>query len=193
MTWFFDPLPRRAFTTVLIDPPWRFSAGTKSRPQHYDRMTFADIMAMPVRDLLLPEGGRVMLWITAPLLDRIPDISKAWRLRYSSALPWIKTWGSEDALFLYSNSLARGTGFEVMGNAEYLAILKAGKPHSIKGNPFPGVIVAPRRQHSRKPPHIHEQVEAKIPGPWCEIFARETRAGWAAWGNQVGKLDEVAA
>ncbi len=144
MTWAFDPLPRRHFSACVIDPPWRFSAGTKSRPQHYPRMTLADIAALPVRELLLPEGGRVFLWITAPLLDKVDMLARSWRLRYCTTLPWLKLWPSESGLFIYANSLARGTGYEVQGNAEYVVILKAGKPQSIKGKPFPGIIATPR-------------------------------------------------
>jgi N6-adenosine-specific RNA methylase IME4 len=156
-------------------------------------MTLDEIKALPVRKLLKKDGGRVFLWITAPLLDRVSEIAKAWRLRYSTALPWMKLWPSEDGMFIFHNSFARGTGFEVSGNAEYVVILKAGKPQSIKGRPFPGSIVAPRREHSRKPENLHDEIEKRIDGPFCEVFARETRPGWSAWGNQTSKFDEVAA
>lgn len=188
MSGAFDPLPRGHFSTVVIDPPWRFSGGTASRPQHYARMTLAEVKALPVRSLLLKDGGRVFLWITAPLIHRVPEIARAWRLRYSSMIPWIKLWNGEDGMFVYTDSIARGTGFEVMGNAEYCVILKAGKPASIKGRPFSGVWVEPRREHSRKPVNLHAEIEARIPGPWCEIFAREQRPGWSAWGNETTKF-----
>lgn len=189
MTWFFAPLPSRHYRVVIIDPPWRWAGGTKGRPQHYPRMTFAEVAALPVRDLLHPDGGRVLLWITAPLANRIGDLHRAWRLRYSSMLPWIKLWPGEDGMFIYPGSIARGTGLEVVGNAEYLAILKAGRPQSIKGRPFPGVLHSARREHSRKPADIHSEVEARLAGPYCEIFAREPRAGWDVWGNQTSHFD----
>lgn len=193
MTWPFGDLRPHHYRAVIIDPPWRWKAGTKSRPQHYGRMSLADIKALPVRDLLHPEGGRVFMWITAPLLHRIGEIGSAWRLRYSSAIPWIKTWSSEDALFVYPTSIARGTGLEVMGNAEYAVILKAGRPHSIKGRPFSGVLIQPRREHSRKPPHLAEEIEARIPGPYAEVFARQGRPGWDAFGNEASKFDRLPA
>ena len=185
----FADLPQHHFRAVVIDPPWRFSGGTASRPQHYGRMTLADIKALPLRDLLHPEGGRVFLWITAPLLHRIPELARAWRLRYSSAIPWIKLWPKEEGLFVYASSVARGTGFEVIGNAEYVVILKGGRPHSIKGRPFSGVWIEPRREHSRKPPNLHDEIEARIPGPYLEVFARESRLGWHSFGNEARKFD----
>lgn len=193
MTWAFDPLPRRSFTVAVIDPPWRFSAGVKSRPQHYPRMSLPEIAALPLRDLLTDEGGRVFLWITAPLLDKVPMLARAWRMRYCTALPWVKLWPSEDGMFIYAASLARGTGYEVQGNAEYVVILKAGRPQSIKGNPFPGILVSPRREHSRKPPSLAAEIESRIAGPYVEVFARQSRPGWSSWGNESQKFDGVAA
>lgn len=184
----FAPLPRRSFSAVIIDPPWRYSMGTKSRPQHYPRMSLKEIAAMPVGDLLKPEGGRVFLWITAPLGNQVDMLARAWKCRYCTMLPWVKLWPSESGMFIYSNSLARGTGYEVQGNVEYIAILKRGKPQSIKGHPFMGAIVAPRREHSRKPVDLHAAIEERIEGPYAEVFARSQRPGWSSWGNDTNKF-----
>lgn len=186
-----DGVRRGHYRAAVIDPPWRFSAGTKSRPQHYPRMSLDEIKAMPVRSVLAKDGGRVFLWITAPLLHRIPEIAKAWGLRYSTALPWIKLWPGEGGLVVCSSSFARGTGFEVQGNAEYVAILKAGRPESIKGRPFPGLLMAPRRAHSRKPPDLQDEIERRLSGPFLEVFARASRPGWDAAGNETRKFDPL--
>lgn len=190
---FFASLPQRHYRVVLIDPPTKFSAGTKGRPQHYPRMTWPQLLDLPVRDLLHPEGARVFVWLTAPHMRRVDEICRAYRLRYSSCVPWIKLWPSGEPLFFHRPSIARGTGFEVVGNAEYVVILKAGRPHSIKGNPFSGVWIEPRREHSRKPPNLHEEIEARIPGPYLEVFARASRPGWDTFGNQATKFDPTPA
>lgn len=189
----FEGLPRAHFRNVVIDPPWKFSAGTKSRPQHYRRMTFEEVCALPVRDLLHPDGARVFLWITAPLLNRVNDLRKAWGLRYSSAFPWLKLWPGEDGMFIYPGSMARGTGFEVQGNCEYIVILKYRQPQSIQRKPFPGAYITPRRDHSRKPVDLLADIEQRFDGPYAEIFSRETRPGWTVWGNETGKFDGKAA
>lgn len=90
--WPFAPLAAGSFQAVIIDPPWRWAAGVKSRPQHYPRMTLDEIKALPVRKLLLPEGGRVFLWITAPLIHRVPEISRQSREGWSS-------WGNQATKF----------------------------------------------------------------------------------------------
>lgn len=190
--FFFDPLQRRHYRVVLIDPPWKWSGGKKGRPQHYDRMTLDEIKAMPVRELLHPDGGRVIMWITGPLVERIGEIRRAWRLRYSTMITWVKLWPSDaDALMFFRDSLARGTGLEAVGNPEYVVILKAGKPQSIKGRPFPNPIFAGRRLHSQKPPDLHCEIEDRLDGPRCEIFARQRRAGWESWGREVDRFPPI--
>src|SRR5262249_62356600 len=53
----------------------------------------------------------------------------------------------------------------------------------------------PRREHSRKPDQAYELIEAMYPElPKIELFAREARSGWDAWGNEIDKYveDDVA-
>jgi N6-adenosine-specific RNA methylase IME4 len=47
------------------------------------------------------------------------------------------------------------------------------------------VVLAPRREHSRKPEEIYPAVESLVAGPYLELFARQHRAGWDCWGNQT--------
>jgi N6-adenosine-specific RNA methylase IME4 len=47
------------------------------------------------------------------------------------------------------------------------------------------VIEAPRRKHSQKPDEVYEQIERMFEGPYIELFARQRRDGWEAWGNEV--------
>jgi N6-adenosine-specific RNA methylase IME4 len=46
-----------------------------------------------------------------------------------------------------------------------------------------------KREHSRKPDEQYAIIEACSPGPYLELFARGSRAGWTSWGNQA---DEYA-
>lgn len=188
-----DHLPKRHYRVIMADPPTKFSAGTKSRPQHYPRMPWEEILAMKVKELAHPEGCRLMLWLTAPLMHRAPELLRAWGFRYSSVRVWCKVWPREDGMFVYADSLARGTGFEVQGNAEFLIIGKRGRPQSIKGSPWSSVMVYPRRQHSRKPDEIRDEIAAKLDGPRLELFARSTAPGWDVAGNEVTKFDEAGA
>lgn len=187
-----QPLPRRHYRNVVIDPPWKFSAGTKSRPQHYQRMTFDEVCRMPIKEILHPSGARVFCWITAPLLDRSGDLRKAWGLKYSTSLPWLKLWPNAGELFFDRASFAKGLGFEVEGNAEHILILKYRTPENNRRVRMPGFYITPRREHSRKPIDLHEDIERRFSGPYCEVFGREPRDRWDTWGNETTKFSEPA-
>jgi N6-adenosine-specific RNA methylase IME4 len=55
------------------------------------------------------------------------------------------------------------------------------------------LITAPRREHSRKPDETYSRIEALVDGPYLELFARNRRPGWTAWGNETEKFGEVVA
>ncbi|MFH1557720.1 MAG: MT-A70 family methyltransferase, partial [Pseudomonadota bacterium] len=183
----------RNYRLFAADPPWEFKAGKKSRPQHYGRMSVADICALPVRDLVHPDGARLLLWTTFPMLQQSFEVMRAWGFRYSTGRVWAKLWPSEDGMFLYPDSFAQGTGYEVIGNCEILLIGKRGRPQPIIGKKPASLFFARRREHSRKPDCFMDEVTRLFEGPRLEMFARERRPGWDAFGNQTEKFTEVAA
>ncbi|MFG1410308.1 MT-A70 family methyltransferase [Xanthobacter sp. VTT E-85241] len=192
MSMSLTALAPRTYRVIAADPPWDFRAGKKGRPQHYARMSVADICAMPVRDLVHPDGGRLLLWTTFPMLPRAFQVMSAWGFRHSTGRVWAKLWPTEDEMFIYPDSLARGTGYEVIGNCEILMIGKRGRPQPIKGKKPASLFFARRREHSRKPDCFMDEVTRLFDGPRLEMFARERRAGWDAFGNQVEKFAEAA-
>jgi N6-adenosine-specific RNA methylase IME4 len=54
------------------------------------------------------------------------------------------------------------------------------------------LIIAPRREHSRKPVEVRARIERYSEGPYLEMFAREPAAGWTAWGNDTDKFARSA-
>lgn len=50
------------------------------------------------------------------------------------------------------------------------------------------LIVAPVREHSRKPDQIYSDIEELWDGPYCDLFGRQQRAGWTVWGNQSSRF-----
>ena len=192
MTWPLAPLQRAKYRTIVVDPPWKFSAGTKGRPQHYPRMTDAEIGALPIRDLAHPDGANIFLWVTSPKAFHIPAIVQAWRLRYSGrAFVWIKTHAvmarGGEPLFLHRDSLHTGTGFTTRKNAEDCLLLKIGKPPRLSKKTHE-IIVSPVREHSRKPDEFYRRVEGFSAGPYADIFARQPREGWDVFGNEANKF-----
>ena len=66
----------------------------------------------------------------------------------------------------------------------------SGKPPR-KAKDVRRLLVECRREHSRKPDEIRER-ERLVQGPYLELFAREMKAGWDCWGDQVGLFDRGA-
>lgn len=193
----FAGLKRNGYRVIYADPPWRFSAGKAKNPSnHYPTMPLRDIAAMPVRDLAHPEGCRLLMWATPPIL-LLPfgprEVFTAWGFKYSTVRVWQKLRGSEKGWFVYHNSQHRGPGFETTGDAEFLIIAKRGRPQSLKRVAKPrGLFSYPVREHSRKPDEVRAELASLFDGPRVELFTRQRFPGWEAFGNQVDKFAEAA-
>ena len=49
-----------------------------------------------------------------------------------------------------------------------------------------GAIIAPRTGHSAKPEEQYILAERMVPGgPRLELFARQLRQEWSAWGDEI--------
>lgn len=190
------------FSTIVADPPWEVKAGPSGAPytldengvQRWDRisrptrllayptMSVAEIAALRVP---AADDAHLYLWTINRYVDEAFDVVKAWGFRYSTLLTWAKRpmggglggcYGisSEYVLFCRRGALSatgrqKGTWFNWK------------RPYDERGKP----------KHSAKPPEFFEMVERVSPGPYLEMFARQKRPGWAAWGNQVDSDVEI--
>lgn len=194
-----DPLgglPRRHFAAILADPPWHFRVrSTRNRDQwssrrdaekFYDVMSVDDVAALPVHTLAA-DSAHLFLWTTGPHLPQAFRVMTAWGFAYSgSAFVWIKTKRSIAAGTPVAESdLHVGLGFTTRKNAEFCLLGRRGSPKRLAAD-VREVILSPVREHSRKPDEAAARIERYCAGPYLELFARERRPGWEAWGNQVG-------
>jgi N6-adenosine-specific RNA methylase IME4 len=179
----FDGLTDR-FGTILIDPPWRFANRTgKVAPEHrrlrrYPTMSFEEIAALPVGNLGLSQS-HLYLWTPNALLLEALTILKGWGFAYKTNLVWYKVRkdGGPDG---------RGVGFYFRNVTELLLFGVKGKMRTLRpGRKQVNVVVSRKHEHSRKPEEIYDIIEACSPGPFIELFARERRAGWTQWSDQV--------
>jgi N6-adenosine-specific RNA methylase IME4 len=81
-------------------------------------------------------------------------------------------------------------GFTTRKNAEDCLLFRTGMPQRLARDVFE-VIVSPIREHSRKPDEAIVRIERFCPGPRVELFARESRDGWDAWGDEIGMFNEA--
>lgn len=189
MTTAFNPfvlLTPGAYRVILCDPPWTFKTysdkGLGKSPQaHYDCMDIEDIKALPVRSLAHPDGAVCVLWATAPMLPEAIATLAAWGFAYKSAGAWAKQSST-------GRKWAFGPGYHFRSAAEFFLLGSIGKVEQKVKN-VRNLIVAPVREHSRKPDRMYEMCEALWPGPRVELFARSQREGWGSWGDQVPTFD----
>ena len=194
-------LPQRHFSCIVADPPWHFKSNSVAAPGrnamgHYACMSLDDIAALPVEPLLTNDCV-LFLWITGPMLvigAHLP-ILKAWGFKPSGmGFVWIKVNSRATAPFSIERDLAMGGGFTTRKNAEFCIIGKRGRSVRLDAGVHE-VIIAPRREHSRKPDEAFLRIERYCAGPRLDMFARETRSGWTSFGLEATKFDrcEVAA
>ena len=175
---------RGTFSTILVDPPWRFQNRTgKMAPEHrrlhrYRTMSFDEIAAMPVCEHT-NETAHLYLWTPNALLPEALEILEAWGFKYKTNIVWykIRKDGGPDG---------RGVGFYFRNVTEMVLFGVKGSMRTLApGRRQSNVIVKRKQEHSRKPEDLYEIIEACSPGPYLELFARERRAGWTSWGDEV--------
>lgn len=171
------PLPAgQRFPIIYADPATRYVSGfgDRSIENHYPTMTTEELCALPVRDLAM-DAAVLFIWTTIPQLRNTLLIIDAWGFDYVSAWCWDK--------------VNHGTGHWGFNQHEELLIATRGDfPAPIPGTQPRSLYSEKKTDHSVKPAWFAERIEAIWPTlPKIELFARDPRPGWAAWGNQASK------
>ena len=202
--------PMGGFNLIMADPPWRFEnysakGEEKNASAHYDCMDLDVIAALPVA-ALAAQDALLWLWATHPMLPEALAVMAAWGFTYKSGGVWCKrTVHGKDSF---------GTGYTFRNSSEPILIGTRGNPKTARdirstvatyggafaaepGDTWPDTVVtieAPVREHSRKPDIAFETAERLVPA--CrplELFSRQSRRGWASWGDQAGLFDGAVA
>lgn len=190
--------PDGGFRCILADPPWRyatFSAKGRARcaDRHYRVMAADEIAALPVQ-AAAHRDCHLFLWTSTPNLPQALKVMAAWGFRYSAlAFCWVKLRPRENGAMFYAgrDSFHFGMGHTTRHNVELCLLGRRGRPGRLRKD-VRELIVAPVREHSRKPDEAHERIEAYCTGPRLELFARARRNGWTAWGDETEKFGEAA-
>lgn len=195
-------LPAGPFGCIYADPPWAFRtfSGENMTPHrcaedHYRTMTFDEMAALPVRDIAAKDCA-LFMWVVGSHLTEAIALAAAWGFEFKTdAFYWIKQRLLQaDQIDLFTGDIAEprmGFGYWTRKQVEPCWLFTRGSPARLNKG-VRQVIVEPRREHSRKPDVARERIEALVGGPYLEMFARSTRPGWVAWGNQTDKFGEAA-
>jgi N6-adenosine-specific RNA methylase IME4 len=198
-------LPDGKWDVILADPPWfyyhqldglelvgdqcHFTQTHKTGAAlEYDTMPDDDVFALhPER--LLNKRGLLFMWATGPKMDVAFRALDAWSLHYRGmAFVWVKTRRS-DGQPIGAKGPRPTT---VKSLCEFVLVasnVKKGRPLPIADEKISQVVMAPTREHSRKPDEVHERIERIYPAATkLEMFARRDRSGWDVWGNEVNRI-----
>lgn len=201
-------LPTERYGCVLADPPWmhtsiRAGHGNGLAADQYACMSTDDICRLDPWVASVTEPRCVLfLWATSAMLPDALRVMAAWGFAYRTvAFTWVKLQPSPlkgaalrqamdagRAIIPYHGSpylLAFGNGRYTRAGAEFCLLGTRGEA-AVDSRGERQVIVAPRREHSRKPDEQYTRIEALYPTRRrLEMFARRRRTGWAAWGNEI--------
>ena len=84
-----------------------------------------------------------------------------------------------------------GGGYSTRKNAEVCWLGRRGS-HDESQPVYGKLIVAPVREHSRKPDEIYGRIEELCDGPFLELWARQQWPGWTCVGDEVDKFQREA-
>jgi len=153
------------------------------RLSRYGTMDLEEIKALPVGEIA-DSPSHLYLWVPNALLREGLEVMSAWGFTYKTNIVWHKV--RKDG-----GSDGRGVGFYFRNVTELLLFGVKGKNARTfrRGRTQVNLLATRKREHSRKPDELYEVIEACSPEPRLELFARGSRPGWEAWGNQADVYD----
>lgn len=181
------PLPSGTFRVILADPPWQYEL-REGDESHRGRTGYAtmnldaicamgaDVMARAQRDAIL------LLWTTNAFLadGSASRVVREWGFTGKTILTWAKRTADGRPQI--------GLGHYLRNSTEHCVIATRGGSPTVDLEAQDTLLLAPRREHSRKPDEFYALVEQVFPGSKLELFAREARPGWVAWGAEADKF-----
>lgn len=180
----------KKYNIIYADPPWRYNARKNTSTKfgggamgHYPTMAMTEIEKLPIPDIA-DENCALLMWCTFPYLEQQIKLFKKWGFDYKTlAFSWVKTNKVNGLPFF-------GIGYYFKSNCEVCLLGVKGKMKPIS-NKVSSCIIAPKREHSRKPDEARERiVELFGDIPRIELFARQAADGWDCWGNETSKYTQ---
>lgn len=173
------------FRVLCADPPWLFKdrlpGKTRGAARNYSCMTTYDICRFSLPPLA--DDCVLFLWRVASQQQAALDVVKAWGFAPKTEIIWLKKTADGFRWF--------GMGHTVRAEHETCIVATRRRPlvlnHSVRSTfttDFTG-LSAKVGEHSEKPEEFYKIVETLYDGPYCELFARRRRGGWACMGDEL--------
>jgi len=165
------------YKTIVIDPPWpgpgsspAFDAQAPLRLIPYHTLTGIQCAALRIAEIA-DDDAQLFIWATNRSVGDAFLLAQLWSFSYRGLFIWLKP---------------LGLGRHMRSQAEFL--LWAGR----HGAP----LVEPRKcpyqlckwpkpkRHSEKPEEAYEMIKTLSPTPRLDVFARQHRDGFSAYGDE---------
>jgi N6-adenosine-specific RNA methylase IME4 len=169
---------------ILADPPlayatWSPRGEGRSPQRHYGCLSFTQLAEIPLAAIAAPDCF-LFLWVPLRSVFLVEPLMQMWGFKFSgSAFCWAKQNKSGIGWFM-------GNGHGTRHNAEICWLGRRGSPRR-KSKSVRELIIAPVREHSRKPDEVYRRIETLCDGPYLEIFARQQFPGWTCVGDESKK------
>ena len=155
------------------------------RLSRYTTMDLQEICRLPVSEIVAPRA-HLYLWVPNALLAEGMQVMKSWGFTYKTNIVWYKVRkdGGPDR---------RGVGFYFRNVTEMILFgVRGTNVRTLQpARSLPNMIIARKREHSRKPDEQYGIIERCSWGPYLELFARCGRPGWHQWGDEVESYAET--
>lgn len=178
-------VPDGQFSCIVIDPPWpmeKIERDVRPNQVGFDYPPMSEPELVSFGDVLRKVSAddcHLFQWTTHKFLPVALRLLEPWGFRYVLTMVWHKT-----------------GGFQPIGlpqyNCEFVIYARRGSPKFIDTKAFNCCFNGARREHSRKPDEFYDVVRRVTDDPRIDIFSRETRDGFAQFGNETSKFSEVA-
>jgi len=173
-------MPDGKYRILYADPPWKYSDERVGLDQygpaarHYPTMTIEELCGMGEQVKELAYSNSVLfLWVPSPILEDSFKVVGAWGFKYKTSFVWDKVRKN----FGHYNAPAH----------EILLVCTRGSCTPDSDKKFDSVQSIERSdRHSEKPDEFRQIIDTLYThGKRIELFARNEREGWEAWGNEV--------
>lgn len=171
----------KKYKIIYADPAWSYKdkalAGKRGAICKYNTMSIKDICNLPIQNIS-DNDCVLFIWVTMPKLNECFEVIKEWGFTYKTcAFTWVKNNKKSPTFFM-------GMGHWTRANAELCLLATKGNPKRINASVL-SIINTSVEKHSKKPDIVRDKI-IQLCGdlPRIELFARENKQGWDAWGNE---------
>mgnify|MGYP000718094439 CR=1 FL=1 len=190
-------LPHHKVKAILADPAWMFvtyeGSGTPHRTEedHYKVTALDEMKMLPVAGVA-DEDCALFMWVIGSHLKQAVELGESWGFEYKTdVFTWVKTGKHDDTV------RPIGMGYWSRKQTETCLLFTKGSPPRLEASvrqlfeTDDHLIFAPKTEHSVKPDEQYDRVERLVSGPYLEMFARRSRDGWAAWGDEAPGMENA--